>query len=118
MTRKLHPSPARARTCFLSNAATRMHSHVKNIYTQVKGSGRFLALCSLRPAAIIFDGAPLSDFSHRVTDDGIPYLEIQLPGGYTGTPRPLVVRWDKESRAAAESGGGSGRRNGSDMDMP
>lgn len=96
------------------------HTHILTLthtHIQVKGSGRFLALCSLRPATVVFDGTPLSDFSHRLTDDGVPYLEIQLPEGYTGASRPLVVRWDKDSRAAAaaESGSGLGRPNGGDM---
>lgn len=75
---------------------------------QVKGSGRFLALCSLRPAAVLFDGAPLHGYSHRQTDEGVPFLEIDLPGGYAGKPRPLVVRWDKDSRAGGGGGGGGG----------
>eukprot|EP00752_Nemacystus_decipiens_P017232 g15436.t1 len=78
----------------------------------VKGSGRFLALCSHRPAAVVFDGVPLNDFSHRLTDEGVPYLEIQLPWGYTGTPRSLVVRWDKDSRAESGVLGGIWERVG------
>lgn len=66
----------------------------------MRGHGRFLALCSLPPAAVLFDGKVL-EFSHGENGEGVPYLEVVLPGGYTGAPRQLVVRWDKESRAAA-----------------
>lgn len=66
----------------------------------MKGSGRFLALCSLRPAAVLFDGKQL-EFSHGENSDGVPYLLLDLPEGYTGQPRPLIVRWDKNSRGAA-----------------
>lgn len=89
--------------------------------SQMKGSGRFLALCSLRPSAVLFDGKPL-EFSHGQTSEGVPFLEAELPGGYTGDPRPLVVQWDKDSRASVGGGvNGLGRPNGSgssSSDMP
>lgn len=108
------PRPARM-DVLLCSKLVRAHTSPLS-HTQVKGSGRFLALCSLRPAAVIFDGAPLNDFSHRQTNEGVPFLEMELPRGYTGTPRPLVVRWDKDSRAHDGSGGASGlgRLNGSE----
>ncbi|CAM9742069.1 unnamed protein product, partial [Ectocarpus sp. 12 AP-2014] len=78
----------------------------------VKGSGRFLALCSLRPAAVLFDGKSVP-FSHSRDSEGVPSLELALPTGYTGKPRSLVVQWDKDSRLASDSGvNGSGRPHG------
>ncbi|CAN0219454.1 unnamed protein product [Laminaria digitata] len=73
-------------------------SQTTAVEVMVKGNGRFLAVCSLRPAAVLFDGKIL-EFSHGKTNEGVPYLELDLPKGYTGTPRRLAIHWDADSRA-------------------
>lgn len=72
---------------------------------QVKGTGRFLAFCSLRPAAVLFDGQPI-EFLHGQSRTGVPFLEVALPIGYSGEPRRLVVQWNSESRVGGVSWAG------------
>lgn len=76
----------------------------------MKGSGRFLALCSVRPTAVLFDGKPI-DFSHGEAHDGVPFLEAGLPKGYTGETRSLVVQWEREGGGGV-NGQHQGRING------
>lgn len=75
------------------------------MHCQVKGSGRFLALCSLRPTAVLFDGEPI-DYTHGQTPEGVLFVEVVLPQGYNGVPRRLVVQWDEASTAGGIANGG------------
>lgn len=71
---------------------------------QVKGSGRFLAFCSVRPTAVLLDGKPVV-YSFGRQGGAAQSLEVMLPHGYAGVPRQLSVRWEPEADAAAGSGG-------------
>ncbi|CAM9277558.1 unnamed protein product, partial [Chrysoparadoxa australica] len=58
----------------------------------VKGSGRFLAVCSEKPAFVTLDGLPVPSKIGK-TRNGIGYLEVILPTPYLGASRLLEVLW-------------------------
>ncbi|CAM9768911.1 unnamed protein product [Sphacelaria rigidula] len=99
------------------------NGEIAGVAMMVKGSGRFMVHCSLRPTAVLFEGAPI-EFTHgEHAETGVSALEVVLPRGFTGVPRQLLVQWGEASPRAgimagsptgvpdvATGGAGGGRR--------